>query len=906
MPRPGKSWRGTRNSKSLAPFSGTCRELSLPCRLPGPFLRALRFTTYPQHGMRLDTLTRNTKKTFVDFEVAAHKSHTAISDLHGRVIFVLDTMRRLDKKREWSKDEDLAHAVLRPLKDPIRACSVLFSDYKGQSWFSRRLYGKSTLNKIGELDASLTSAMADATFALGLTMAGNAMPAIAMDMDPAAQAAADAVARSGGMTVFLKDPAGVTALGKQLAAQLGERFDPGTMLVEVQRGFDERFSALDKSFEDVLTAVATQGKSIDEAKVMLDELCKRNSMYTQIRCAGLRDLWLTAGWGARIKMTVFIDVIIEQLRADVSDAIAISGLSPRKGVIPGHLSALYDGFEKVLLSIDEDQSGTMSPQEVNDFFAFDSWRLMDYFTLVSFFMTTTRAELLKSLQHEFGLIARRLMTPTEDNQYALFFGNLRPTIVAMRDLASEQAETEGALPDWLEHTPALYDRSAMYKRLGKWDWSHMAQYAPPSFANLHAMFAQTVDLAAALEGGIDAFQWTKFETAVRGLESHISEWTPELAKHLIKTVDAALVWHGDGSRFMGDPTARANFEFTATRPFPRVAVMKHTTRRPPNAIVGGTMGGETLYLTTTIYRAKRGKSYRYATYARDVDGEISCISCAPENVSAFSWLVKPKAYDVESTVSKPCQGILEWKSQRLTCAPHPLAGVINIEWSASPVFIARYKRDDDTILPGYIYVDNGVLHFVCAYMVAAENNQHRVIISTQNATKGLGHMGDAKDVSFEFLDREAADIELLVAEADQFPFNSAVSWAHPAELYQESRTTVVAHESVDGRVHLAWCLGESGVYLGTQVEDSEVATYFEPGPGGAGTLTMTTTFLVLTGLWRQWFLSNWSVPHPELEWRQPNRPNLNCSLIAHFATSAGVLTVSRSKSQSMLSSFVLF
>ncbi|KAI9219808.1 hypothetical protein BC828DRAFT_385158 [Blastocladiella britannica] len=78
-------------------------------------------------------------------------------------------MRQLDKKRSWSKYKDLAHAVLKPLKDPIRACSVLFSDYKEQSWFSRRLYGKATVDKIKDLDAGLTKAMSDATFALGAT-----------------------------------------------------------------------------------------------------------------------------------------------------------------------------------------------------------------------------------------------------------------------------------------------------------------------------------------------------------------------------------------------------------------------------------------------------------------------------------------------------------------------------------------------------------------------------------------------------------------------------------------------------------------------------------------------------------------------------------------------------------------
>ncbi|KAI9216758.1 hypothetical protein BC828DRAFT_409139 [Blastocladiella britannica] len=78
-------------------------------------------------------------------------------------------------------------------------------------------------------------------------------------------------------------------------------------------------------------------------------------------------------------------------------------------------------------------------------------------------------------------------------------------------------------------------------------------------------------------------------------------------------------------------------------------------------------------------------------------------------------------------------------------------------------------RDDDTILPGYIYIDDG------------------------NPEK-----------------------------ADRFPFNSAVSWAHPAEIYPGSRTTVVVHESVDGRAHMAWCLGKSAGFKRHSDHDHDV------------------------------------------------------------------------------------
>ncbi|KAI9224479.1 hypothetical protein BC828DRAFT_373304 [Blastocladiella britannica] len=406
-------------------------------------------------------------KTFVDLEKAAKESLGAIGDLHGRVIFVLDTMRLLDKRYKWSKSDDFKHA-LKPLEVPIRMCSVLFLDYKEQSWFSRRLYGKDTVDKIKALDADLTTAMSDVRFAVGLTVAAT-MPAVSTVLDPSAQAQAAeqavAVALSGGMTEFLKDPAKVTALGEELAKQLGERFDPGTMLAEVQRGFDERFNALDKSFKDVLDAVASQGKSIDEAKVMLDELSKRNSMYTQIRCVALRELWLTAGWGALVKMPDFIDVIVDKIRIDVTQVIARDKqLAKEDDTIAADLQVLYVGFADVLKAIDKDQSGKVSPKEANAFFAFHSWRLLDYFTLVSFFMTTTRAELLKSLQCELDLIARRLISPNKKNEYALFFSRLRLTITAMRDLAGEQSEFEGVLPYWLKKIPKLYDRNDILSR----------------------------------------------------------------------------------------------------------------------------------------------------------------------------------------------------------------------------------------------------------------------------------------------------------------------------------------------------------------------------------------------------------------------------------------------------------
>ncbi|KAI9217126.1 hypothetical protein BC828DRAFT_271603 [Blastocladiella britannica] len=261
--------------------------------------------------------------------------------------------------------------------------------------------------------------------------------------------------------------------------------------------------------------------------------------------------------------------------------------------------------------------------------------------------------------------------------------------------------------------------------------------------------------------------------------------------------------------------------------------------------------------------------------------------------------------------------------QPLADAPHPLAGVVNVEWSASPIYIARYRRDDDTILPGYLYIEDGVLHFVCSHVTSfkaetepeddaeaddeeeekgdvdkkqEQQQQKRMIISTQNA-KGLWFPDDTEDVVFELLDRETATIELLISDSEQFPLNKSVSWTHPSTHYMESLTPVVIRESIAGRVHLAWCMGKSGVYLGTQVEKSEVATYLEPGPNGTSIPTKTSSFLVMTGLEREWFLSNWTLPHPELEWRQANRPGRTGGIIVQFATSAGMLSISRSKSK---------
>ncbi|KAI9222428.1 hypothetical protein BC828DRAFT_404025 [Blastocladiella britannica] len=135
---------------------------------------------------------------------------------------------------------------------------------------------------------------------------------------------------------------------------------------------------------------------------------------------------------------------------------SLSGRLAKEHEIATDLHALYEGFVEVLDGIHDDKFGT-------EFFAFQSWRLIDYFTFVSFFMAATRAELLKSLNL------------------------LRLSMAVMRDLASEQAETEGTLPYWFDQTPALYQRSAIYKRLSKWDWNRMAKYAPASFANMHAM-----------------------------------------------------------------------------------------------------------------------------------------------------------------------------------------------------------------------------------------------------------------------------------------------------------------------------------------------------------------------------------------------------------------------------------
>ncbi|KAI9220168.1 hypothetical protein BC828DRAFT_384139 [Blastocladiella britannica] len=100
--------------------------------------------------------------------------------------------------------------------------------------------------------------------------------------------------------------------------------------------------------------------------------------------------------------------------------------------------------------------------------------------------------------------------------------------------------------------------------------------------------------------------------------------------------------------------------------------------------------------------------------------------------------------------------------------------------------------------------------------------------------------------------------------------------------------------SITGKVHLAWCLGKSGTYLGTHIENTNFASYNEPGPDNKPTTTKSFTFMVLTGNCEDERIhSHWSIPHPKLEWRQRHRTNSKDAHIVQFATSAGVVMIAR-------------
>ncbi|KAI9224678.1 hypothetical protein BC828DRAFT_40554 [Blastocladiella britannica] len=248
-------------------------------------------------------------------------------------------------------------------------------------------------------------------------------------------------------------------------------------------------------------------------------------------------------------------------------------------------------------------------------------------------------------------------------------------------------------------------------------------------------------------------------------------------------------------------------------------------------------------------------------------------------------------HDAMSNITKPSKGILQWVSQSLATAPHPLAGVINIEWSTSPIYIARYKRDANTILPGYLYIDDGALHFVCTLVT---NDRDRVIFSTQTAAE-LRFPNDTVDTTFEpLLGSELAAIELLISAPSQFPLYKEVQWSHPDHL--GACSPLVMNITTAGPIRLAWCLGNSGVYLGTHVENTNFASYYEPGPDDVDskhTIAKSFKFWLLTGQQHQYkqFESNCSAPHPALEWQRQRQGNFKDVTVVQFASSGGNMVV---------------
>lgn len=343
------------------------------------------------------------KQTIVDFEVNASDNDDAIKDLHSRTIFVLETVRNFDDKKKWSSSDN-AENIVNLITGPLKECSKLFAKYKSMSWFAKRIFSGDLGARITKADSALSGALSYVTLGLQFAMTEKLSSISFTKTEKDLEIEQLIIKAKGGVSDLTKNSDALRQVAEKMAEILGDKSREinDSMLAEVRVDFKTQFDALSANFDKVLELARQHGKSIDEAKAMLDELLRRGSAYNAIKCDAVRDLWLRSGWGARARTTVFVDVVVDEVLDEI-DALIVED----SDITMELLAPKIQIFREALMDIDADkvrivffvfqpahtvalttlacmQTNNVSPKEVNSFFFMPDWSLLQYFNLIVF------------------------------------------------------------------------------------------------------------------------------------------------------------------------------------------------------------------------------------------------------------------------------------------------------------------------------------------------------------------------------------------------------------------------------------------------------------------------------------------------------------------------------------------
>ncbi|KAI9179483.1 hypothetical protein H9P43_004809 [Blastocladiella emersonii ATCC 22665] len=291
--------------------------------------------------------------TLIEFEQKAQANIAAMSDLREHAVFTLSVMRTANETGQWTRVADLAEMVLASLLSVIKRCAVLFTEYDTMSWLKRRIYAADVLQKIKDHDQALKDTLARLALLLSVNVNVNVTRPwhpidAAAALSPEDRLAADEIAKHGGVDKLVKNPAAAKLVAQRLAAAVGETFRD-EVLADLRTSFATSYVRLEQGFDAILAKVNAQGKSIDEVKAMLAALTERGSMFSLISCTAVRSVWLRAGWGARVKVRDFADVLVDHLRDELDVVVSTETLGRRATADLnrriGHFSAFLQGLD---------------------------------------------------------------------------------------------------------------------------------------------------------------------------------------------------------------------------------------------------------------------------------------------------------------------------------------------------------------------------------------------------------------------------------------------------------------------------------------------------------------------------------------------------------------------------------
>ncbi|ORZ37827.1 hypothetical protein BCR44DRAFT_73271 [Catenaria anguillulae PL171] len=352
-------------------------------------------------------------KLLLKYGEAYCKHDNAAGELCRRVVFVLQATANLYQK-DWQVDSRAVEWVLTNLNSVIEQCCVFFKANDTRGKVAQFFYAKQTLAKIEAADKRLAHAMEDLKFILLIDSRQQSIKraeALAHHfknrckeqqyrLSEAEVSIQCAIETKGGVDAVQQRP--------DLLAKIAEGI-PGVECVterdlqQLKISFDDCCADVKRAMTTVLDKLDKQSLSISQIDSQIKELAERGSVFKQIKCHTIRALWVKSGWGARVKVAEFMDVIMEEMRFEVetelghltwhgADKVARVGhvrgdeTAPRRSDVQTELSRRFQYFSRVLRFMDADGSGTFSPSEVNDFFIIPEWSLLDYFRLVALYI----------------------------------------------------------------------------------------------------------------------------------------------------------------------------------------------------------------------------------------------------------------------------------------------------------------------------------------------------------------------------------------------------------------------------------------------------------------------------------------------------------------------------------------